>query len=611
MRSSNTRSLPPLFALVVFLLFFLLVFVIPLSAHEQYIIWGHVRYSDGWPVPVGVPVYLYNPRTGEEHFVLTIENISGFTGYYIFTDILADMPETEGGDTLYLTVNYGGNCFNESVVLDKHLIYVPVWLSDNLPPFTPGEPVGPVSGVPGVLYNFSVSSWDPEGNNVFYNFSWGDGNFSGWLGFYGSNVSCVACYSWSGVGVFGVRVEAMDEFGALRGHYTKYGLLEWSSSLNITINTPPNANFTWNPTSPKPMQTIKFNSTSTDPDGTIVNYTWDFGDGNKSYEQNPYHIYNKAGIYQVTLTVKDNLGGKDTITKTITISKEKSSPQRKPPTADFTYTGGYTNETIIFNSTSHDPDGTIINYTWDFGDDNISYEENPRHMYTKPGSYTVTLTVTDNDQLSSTIQKTITITRRYNGKQVETIRLKYSKENIAHPGRNYIIWKGENITASMLIQQSGLSNGDTIAVFRNGEWHRYTAGSNNTGDFTIHTWDVVEIRCKAEKNITLEISKQNKKPMRINIRYIPYQQNNRGNHGYNYLPWMHNISITAYQLTKILGLTPTETIYKFDPSRNEWIPFNQALKDHLDNYMINQGDILCLKVNRDYTLDFEKILEEM
>jgi len=66
-----------------------------------------------------------------------------------------------------------------------------------------------------------------------------------------------------------------------------------------------------------------------------------------------------------------------------------------PPGASFIYT---VNDFVVqFNSTSYDPDGYITNYTWDFGDGNISYEQNPVHKYARPGRYKVTLRVKDDE----------------------------------------------------------------------------------------------------------------------------------------------------------------------------------------------------------------------
>lgn len=86
------------------------------------------------------------------------------------------------------------------------------------------------------------------------------------------------------------------------------------------VNEPPVADFTYSPESPTTKDVINFTDLSYDPDGYIVNWTWIFGDGNISYEKNPRHRYDKPGVYDVTLTVVDNEGASDTVTKTIVVS---------------------------------------------------------------------------------------------------------------------------------------------------------------------------------------------------------------------------------------------------------------------------------------------------
>jgi len=69
-----------------------------------------------------------------------------------------------------------------------------------------------------------------------------------------------------------------------------------------------------------------------------------------------------------------------------------------PPKVNFTYV---VNDLVVqFNSTSYDPDGYITNYSWDFGDGNVSYEENPIHKYAEPGRYRVTLKARDDENTS-------------------------------------------------------------------------------------------------------------------------------------------------------------------------------------------------------------------
>jgi len=81
----------------------------------------------------------------------------------------------------------------------------------------------------------------------------------------------------------------------------------------------PKANFTYIPHSPSIMDTIQFIDNSTDCDGVIVNWTWDFDDGNISSEQNPVHKYHTDGLYHVTLTVTDDDNAMDTTHKNISV----------------------------------------------------------------------------------------------------------------------------------------------------------------------------------------------------------------------------------------------------------------------------------------------------
>jgi PKD repeat protein len=91
-----------------------------------------------------------------------------------------------------------------------------------------------------------------------------------------------------------------------------------------TINIPPAASFTYSPTSPTIDNLIQFTDRSTDPDGTIVSWLWDFGDGSADNSQNPTHRYSSAGTYTVTLTVTDNGGAAGSSSKNITVSAHEN-----------------------------------------------------------------------------------------------------------------------------------------------------------------------------------------------------------------------------------------------------------------------------------------------
>jgi hypothetical protein len=82
-------------------------------------------------------------------------------------------------------------------------------------------------------------------------------------------------------------------------------------------------------------------------------------------------------------------------------------PSNIPPTADFTYTTD--GLTVNFTDQSNDSDGTVVSWSWDFGDSNTSTAQNPSHAYSADGTYNVTLTVTDDDGATDATTQSITI----------------------------------------------------------------------------------------------------------------------------------------------------------------------------------------------------------
>lgn len=144
-------------------------------------------------------------------------------------------------------------------------------------------------------------------------------------------------------------------------------------------------------------------SASSDPDGTITSYAWDFGDGAKATGRTASHAYTTAGAYTIALTVTDDQGATATTTRQITVS----SPNRAP-TASFTQaTSGLSVSTD--GSASSDPDGTVASYAWAFGDGATAAGRTATHAYGAGGTYTVTLTVTDDRGATGTATKQVTV----------------------------------------------------------------------------------------------------------------------------------------------------------------------------------------------------------
>jgi PKD repeat protein len=167
----------------------------------------------------------------------------------------------------------------------------------------------------------------------------------------------------------------------------------------------------------RPMQftyedTVQFTSTVTDPDGAIdepFTYLWNFGDGKTSTTQNPTHQYPNGGTFQVTLTVTDARGVAGSKTKTFSVE-----PPPVVPAAQFTWApqAPATGEEVTFTDTSTTPTGTTItDRSWDLDGDGTedSDAENPTHTYSAPGTYTVSLTVTNSDAQTDTVTHEVTV----------------------------------------------------------------------------------------------------------------------------------------------------------------------------------------------------------
>ncbi|KSU67675.1 PKD domain-containing protein [Arthrobacter sp. NIO-1057] len=147
-------------------------------------------------------------------------------------------------------------------------------------------------------------------------------------------------------------------------------------------------------------------SGSTDADGTIASYAWDFGDGQETtvQSQGVLHEYAQAGTYTVVLTITDDRGG--TATKTMQI---EAKAVNQPPVAAIT--SEQTGLKVSFSgSGSEDPEQGELSFEWDFGDGSEKGTgQDVEHAYGTGGEYTVTLTVSDNAGATAQTQSTLIV----------------------------------------------------------------------------------------------------------------------------------------------------------------------------------------------------------
>jgi PKD repeat protein len=135
-------------------------------------------------------------------------------------------------------------------------------------------------------------------------------------------------------------------------------------------------------------------------------FTWDFGDGTEGTGELAEHTYAAPGAYKVTMTARDALTGATTLPATQTFTVDEI------PSAAFTFEPAKPTEggAVKFDAEgSEDPDGSITEYAWDFGDGTEGSGEKPEHAYANPGLYTVKLTVTDSSAQEASVSHQVAV----------------------------------------------------------------------------------------------------------------------------------------------------------------------------------------------------------
>ncbi|WP_295817683.1 PKD domain-containing protein [uncultured Microbacterium sp.] len=228
------------------------------------------------------------------------------------------------------------------------------------------------------------ASHDSDGSIAAFAWDFGDGTSAS-----GTN----AAHTYAAPGDYTVRLTVTDNDG-MTGTMTRV------VTASAVPNQPPTAAFT---------ETTDFlsvsvdASASTDPDGSIASFAWDFGDGSTGAGATASHVYTSAGTYTVSLVTTDDKGATTTASHAITVVADQ------PPVAAFVT--GVTDLRVAVDATgSTDPDGSIASYTWDFGDGTSATGATAVHDYAAAGSYTISLTVADDHGATSAQTAPVTVT---------------------------------------------------------------------------------------------------------------------------------------------------------------------------------------------------------
>lgn len=251
------------------------------------------------------------------------------------------------------------------------------------------------------------NSHDPDGSIESISWTLGDGATG-----YGSEVSHV----YQEAGSYVVELTVTDD------QETSDRSSKW-----VTISMPneaPTASFVFSCTELE----CSFNATgSSDPDGDITAWNWDFGDGGSASGQLQNHNFGSAGTYSVNLSVTDNDGAVDAWTRSVQVSVTPPDPDPEPepgpdpepepepeptsnvsPQAEFSYSCNDLDCTFNAEGSS-DPDGELSAFNWNFGDGFSASGSQVDHRFDASGSYTVRLEVTDNEGASDSRNRTVSV----------------------------------------------------------------------------------------------------------------------------------------------------------------------------------------------------------
>ncbi|HET9736477.1 MAG TPA: ThuA domain-containing protein [Solirubrobacteraceae bacterium] len=357
-----------------------------------------------------VPDGDYSPRNGGVHVLLTMDEATYEEGDG--NDPVADdhpiswCQRYDGGRSWYTGLGHTAASFSEENYLLHILGGIEISAgatgSDECGVPEPGNAAptvtaagDPRTGTAPLTVAFSANGSDADGDPLAYSWDFGDGTTS---------LRQNPDHTFLEPGTYMATVTVRDPQGATG-----------TAAVEIIVkdppaNQPPTVEAAGDPVAGKPPLTVQFSAAGSDPDGDPLSYAWDFGDGARSFLQNPSHTYAAAGTYTATVTVTDSRGATATDTVVVTAGN-------RAPTVDLqaTPTSGTAPLNVTFTATASDPDGDALSYRFDFGEGKPTKPGTSRtatHRYTRAGIYTATVTVTDADGATATDTVQVTVTRR-------------------------------------------------------------------------------------------------------------------------------------------------------------------------------------------------------
>ncbi|HET6518424.1 MAG TPA: PKD domain-containing protein, partial [Geminicoccaceae bacterium] len=228
-----------------------------------------------------------------------------------------------------------------------------------------------------VTFDASRSA-DADGDPLTYRWDFGDGTPPAG----GVRVT----HTYADGGTYPVILTVDDGTGLANATHT--------AAITVAIDRPPVADAGGNREVCAGDIVVLDGSSSRDPEGGLLLYAWDFGDGTAADIVNPTKTYETRGIYPVTLTVEDESGFLGNVhTDRVVVRVDESPIAEAGP--DQTVCAN--TEVLFDGSASRDYDGVVNRFSWSFGDGTTGGGERPVHIYTEPGDHRVVLTIEGDD----------------------------------------------------------------------------------------------------------------------------------------------------------------------------------------------------------------------